>query len=119
LTVLQEIAGKGRGRLLTFLHGARLISEKPAVTLVGADIREAHLRGVHLAGACLQGTHLQGAYLEGANLLGADLAGAKPAGALGVDNERLHSVADSPENAVMPNGQKYEHWLISKRAEDE
>jgi hypothetical protein len=51
LTVLQEVDGKGRGSLLTFLHGAGLIgAENPAVALTGANLQGAALLGADLRG---------------------------------------------------------------------
>jgi uncharacterized protein YjbI with pentapeptide repeats len=84
LTVLQGIDGKGKGSLLTFLHGAGLIeeAENPAVTLYGADLRRIDLQGAYLVYANLQGAYLQGAYLQGAYLQGAYLQGAYLQGAI-------------------------------------
>jgi uncharacterized protein YjbI with pentapeptide repeats len=146
LTVLQEVDGKGKGILLTFLHGAGLIgAENPAVMLSGADLRHAYLLGANLPGANLYGAQLEradlrvadlrhayllganlygadlreaifrgaklpGADLREANLYGADLPRADLQGARGVDNQRLDRDAQSLEDAIMPNGQKYEDW---------
>jgi uncharacterized protein YjbI with pentapeptide repeats len=79
LTVLQEVDGNGKGSLLTFLYGARLIgTENPAVVLHGAklqdaDLQDANLQGAYLLGAVLQRAKLQDAKLQGAYLQGAEL----------------------------------------------
>jgi uncharacterized protein YjbI with pentapeptide repeats len=69
LTVLQEVDEKGKGSLITFLHGAGLIgAENPAVALTGATLRGAYLPQADLRGAHLRETNLPEAILEGANL---------------------------------------------------
>jgi uncharacterized protein YjbI with pentapeptide repeats len=82
LTVLQEVDGKGKRSLLTFLYRAGLIGktgeENPVVTLVGADLQgaalqEAHLQGANLQGVDLHGANLHSAFLQGANLQEAHL----------------------------------------------
>jgi uncharacterized protein YjbI with pentapeptide repeats len=102
-TVLQEVDGNGKRSLLTFLHGARLITgaEIPPVVLYGADLRESKLRSTNLRRANLEmvdlrkvdlqeailqeavlpkadlrGANLQEAILRGANLQEANLQGA-------------------------------------------
>jgi hypothetical protein len=76
LAVLQEVDGDGKASLLTFLHGAGLITaENPAVSLSVADLR----------GANLQGANLQGAYLKSA----VNLTQAQIQYALGDENTRL------------------------------
>jgi uncharacterized membrane-anchored protein YhcB (DUF1043 family) len=59
LTVLQEVDGNGKRSLLTFLHGARLITgtQYPAVALYGADLQEADLLGADLLRANLLGAY--------------------------------------------------------------
>jgi hypothetical protein len=110
LTVLQEVNGKGKGSLLTFLHGAGLISKagkNPAVALTAANLRESDLRRIDLRTADLQEADLQGADLFGAslyflaNLQGANLQGAR------VANEQL-AEAISLEGATMPDGIKHD-----------
>jgi|SRR5687768_11752860 hypothetical protein len=111
LTVLQEVDGNGKGSLLTFLYGARLIgTENPAVVLTGADLREAALQGRNLTGVALRNAYLQGAnlreaYLQGANfqranLQDADLQGAK------VTDEQLADTR-SLQGAIMSDGSKH------------
>jgi len=39
-------------------------------------------------------------------------------GAEGFTNEEIEQEASSLEGATMPNGQKYEDWLKSRRGED-
>lgn len=56
LTVLQEVDGKGKGSLLTFLYGAGLIeAENPAVALTRADLQRAYLQRAYLREANLHG----------------------------------------------------------------
>jgi uncharacterized protein YjbI with pentapeptide repeats len=74
LTVLQEVDGKGKGSLLTFLHGAGLIgAENPAVALISANLQESDLNGANFRGVNLEEANLQRAKLERANLRGANL----------------------------------------------
>jgi len=97
LTVLQEVDENGKGRLLTFLHGAGLIgTENPAVALTGAD-----LQGVALLDADLRGANLQGADLQEADLRVVDFYRA--------DRQVVYL-----QGTIMPDGQKYEDWLIDK-----
>jgi uncharacterized protein YjbI with pentapeptide repeats len=77
LTVLQEVDGNGKGSLLTFLYGARLVgTENPAVVLTGANLREVVLRGANLTGVDLRNANLWKANLQGASLWRANLSGA-------------------------------------------
>jgi uncharacterized protein YjbI with pentapeptide repeats len=119
LTVLQEVDEKGKASLLTFLHGAGLISgergDNPAVTLrdanfQGADLQKAdlyraRLRGANLQGAVLQEADLRGAILIEADLEGVDLIGANLQGAQ-VTGEQLARVL-SLIYAIMPDGSKH------------
>ncbi len=93
MTVLQEVDGKGKGSLLTFLHGAGLIgAENPAVTLVGAAV--------------------QGAYLHAANLQKADLLGA-----YGITQDQVESTIGSNETRL-PEGLNHPE-LWSKSLEEQ
>jgi hypothetical protein len=74
--------------------------------LGGADLSRADLREANLSGA-----YLRGAVLEDANLSNAYLSSADLSGAHGVTGEQL-AQARPLQNATMPNGQKYEDWLI-------
>jgi uncharacterized protein YjbI with pentapeptide repeats len=142
-TVLQEVDGKGKGSLLTFLYAAGLIgAENTAVTLLSANLREANLEVAILQAAYLLRANLRGANLLGADLLGADLleanlqeanltgtslreaylrkvdlTGADLTGAdltnASVTEEELHQ-AQSLGRVTLPNGQKYEDWLKSE-----
>jgi Pentapeptide repeats (8 copies) len=58
------------------------------------------------------GADLRGAGLSGADLSGADLRGADT---LFITPKKLAQRAKSLEGATMPNGQKYEEWLKSRR----
>jgi uncharacterized protein YjbI with pentapeptide repeats len=122
-TVLQEVDGKGKGSLLTFLYAAGLIgAENPAVTLLSANLREANLEvailqaayllRANLQEANLTGTSLREAYLRKVDLTGADLTGADLTNA-SVTEEELHQ-AQSLGRVTLPNGQKYEDWLKSE-----
>jgi len=70
LTVLQEVDAKGKGSLLTFLHGAGLIgSEAPAAALTGAALSRANLRGANLRYAYVTDEQLANALsLQGATM---------------------------------------------------
>jgi uncharacterized protein YjbI with pentapeptide repeats len=70
--------------------------------LSAAHLHEAELQGADLEAVHLEGANLQGAHLEGANLQGAHLEEAKL--------EAAHL-----EGATMPNGQKYEEWIKTRR----
>jgi hypothetical protein len=50
--------------------------------------------------------------LSGADLSGADLSEADLSGAEGFSNEELDQQAASLEGATMPNGQKYDDWVL-------
>ena len=101
LTVLQEVDGKGKGSLLTFLHGAGLIGpETRALALTGADLQEAKLLGANLRGANLLGASLRGANLRSADLEGANLLRAR------VTNEQLAGTL-SLQGATMPDGSEH------------
>src|SRR5215212_8521563 len=66
LTVLQEVDGKGKASLLTFLHRAGLVDrlENPAVSIAGANFRGAYLPLADLSGADLRGADLREAEVE-------------------------------------------------------
>src|SRR5215211_2011280 len=82
LTVLQEVDGNGKRRLLAFLHGAGLLgADKPAVELTDAYLEDADLHDTYLQGAKLQGANLQRAKLQDAKLQRAKLQDAKLQGA--------------------------------------
>jgi uncharacterized protein YjbI with pentapeptide repeats len=93
-----------------FLNSANL-SE---ANLVDADLSRAEKnqseRGANLSNANLSGTNLKGANLSSAYLSGTNLKGAN------VTDEQL-AECESLEGATMPNGQKYEDWLKSKKAQ--
>ncbi len=96
LTVLQEVDGKGKGSLLTFLYAAGLVgTENTAVDLTGANLQEAFLYAADLRGANLQEVHLQEANLQEANLEGAI-----------VTPEQL-DVVWSLQGVTMPDGSKH------------
>jgi uncharacterized protein YjbI with pentapeptide repeats len=108
------------------LRGANL----QGADLQGADLQEANLRGVDLYEAKLERANLReanfhgfhGADLRRANLRGADLRGANLRGAVldyadlqgaQVTDEQLADTW-SLQDAVMPDGRKYEDWLKDK-----
>jgi Pentapeptide repeats (8 copies) len=80
--------------------------------LSGAGLSGANLRWADLAGANLSRALLYNADLSNANLIGADLSKAQ-----GITNKELEYRAISLKGATMPNGQKYEDWLMSKDRE--
>jgi uncharacterized protein YjbI with pentapeptide repeats len=86
------------------------------------DLRRAFLRAAHLHEANLQGAYLEGVHLEGANLQGAHLEGANLQGAhleetnlQGARVEEANLEAAQLDGATMPNGQKYEEWIKTRR----
>jgi len=79
--------------------------------LIGADLSDASLLLADLREANLREANLSGADLKEADLRYADLSGAT-----GVTNEQLAQQATTLRGATMPNGQKYEDWLKTKRA---
>ena len=107
-TVLARLDGRRKGSVVQFLYEASLIDkESPVVSLF--DVR---LRGADLSQLELSDANLSGADLRSANLSGADLSDAS-----GVTDEQLEEQleqAKSLEGATMPNGQKYEDWLLGK-----
>jgi uncharacterized protein YjbI with pentapeptide repeats len=106
LTVLQEVDGKGKASLLTFLHGAGLVGmQNPAVELTGADLRKVDLPGADLQGVNLREANLREAYLREANLYRANLLGAN------VTDEELADV-QSLQGATMPDGQTLRDGLM-------
>jgi uncharacterized protein YjbI with pentapeptide repeats len=85
--------------------------------LSGANLGEADLRYAFLDGANLRDAHLSRADLRRANLIEADLGEADLgeadlSGAEGITNEELEQQTASLAGAIMPNGQKYEDWLV-------
>ena len=84
------------------LSGAHFFStELSSANLSGAD-----LSGAHFSNTELSGTDLSGADLSGAHLINADLSGVT-----GWTEEQL-TEAKYLDSATMPNGQKYEDWLL-------
>jgi uncharacterized protein YjbI with pentapeptide repeats len=77
------------------------------------DLRDADLRGANLSGANLIHANLSAANLSNANLSGANLSDA------GRLTDEQIAEAESFEDAIMPNGQKYEDWLKSKDREED
>src|SRR5215208_6964983 len=97
VTVLRRLDPNRKAQVLQFLVEAALVQNlpergRPVMRLVGADLREAHLSGADLSGA---------------DLSEADLSGAK-----GITVEKLEQQAYSLQSATIPNGQKYEDWLL-------
>jgi uncharacterized protein YjbI with pentapeptide repeats len=97
-----------RNRVVLDLRGAALYE----ATLGGADLGKASP-----SHADLSYTDLRRASLSGANLQGADLGGANLSSARGITNEDLERQTYRFKGATMPNGQKYEDWLKSKKAQ--
>jgi hypothetical protein len=120
---MSKAALSGADLFLANLREANL-SRVYALRGSGTDLREADLRNATLHNAWVPQTNmsdadLSDADLSEANLQGATLRGADLSGAEGWTEDQL-SEAGSLEEATMPNGQKYEDWLKSKRSgEDE
>lgn len=84
LSVLRELDGERKGRLLAFLHGSGLVGKEAIVVLDGADLSDtvlhrADLWGINLSGASLRRadfleTKLPSALLEAADLREANLS---------------------------------------------
>jgi len=79
LTVVRELDGERKGELIRFLREAELIeSEKPAINLMNADLKNAYLYfaylgHVNLSAAYLNTANLSNARLNNANLTNVDL----------------------------------------------
>jgi hypothetical protein len=129
------------------LHGANLrTAVLRGANLIGADLSFADLSFADLSFADLSnampfrvklGPTLEGMTgvtlgdlrdlvlddLKGAYRVGVDLKEANLSGAIGITNEELEVLAKTPEwslkGATMPNGQKYEDWLKSRREDGE
>jgi hypothetical protein len=98
------------------LRGADLRDADLAGALfTDTDLKNANLEGANLKDANLERANLEGANLESANLEDASLACADLRGARGVTNEELEQQAASLEGVTMPDGQKYEYWLMRWR----
>jgi uncharacterized protein YjbI with pentapeptide repeats len=87
------------------LDGARL----GGADLFHVDLHEAILTEANLVQANLKEGNLRGTVLAGANLEAANLKGAK-----GITPEQL-AECKSLAGATMPNGQKYEDWIKSRK----
>jgi hypothetical protein len=82
LSTLARLDGGRKRHVVFFLYESDLLTgEKPVVSLVAADLREADLRGAFLLGANLSRADLREATLDGANLVKANLGGADLTGA--------------------------------------
>jgi hypothetical protein len=93
------------------------------IALNRADLSDADLSHADLSGAYAiyedpSGDFVQAhADLSEADLRGADLTDADLSEATGVTNEELEQQVSTLEGATMPNGQKYEEWLMDKKAQ--
>jgi hypothetical protein len=123
LTVLPGLDGQRKARVVQFLYESRLIAkDRPLLDLSGAELREADLADSYEWKDAwnfgfpvnLRGADLSRADLTEANLLGADLTGAR-----GETGEGLEIEVKELGDATMPNGQKYEEWLKSRREDGE
>jgi uncharacterized protein YjbI with pentapeptide repeats len=75
--------------------------------LSDANLSNADLEGTNLGGADLYEANLSGVVLEGADLNDADLTEATR-----ITAEELYQQAKFLNSATLPNGQKYEDWLL-------
>jgi uncharacterized protein YjbI with pentapeptide repeats len=91
-----------------------------------ADLKHANMRGADLNGANLRGANLEQADLRETILFGADLTDALISDIRQLNGARLGTAqaidratgrTTSLEDTTMPNGQKYEEWLESRREE--
>jgi uncharacterized protein YjbI with pentapeptide repeats len=82
--------------------------------LVQADLTGARLSEAVLSRADLRAAVLRNVDLREANLSRADLSRAQD-----ITNEQVDKLAKSLEGATMPNGQKYEDWLKSRKEDGE
>jgi Pentapeptide repeats (8 copies) len=140
LTSLSQLDGKRKGTIIQFLSEARLIQgtqgmaglgsgqpgwaqRRPIIGLTSADLSDidlsdADLNYVILGEANLSGANLRGADLSNAILFNTDLTDADLSDATVSWWGGLNS-CKSLKGATMPNGQKYEDWIVSKdRADD-
>jgi uncharacterized protein YjbI with pentapeptide repeats len=77
LTALGRLQdGERKRSALQFLYEARLINDRPVISLREVDLRVANFQEANLQGINLQRANLQGANLQGANLQGCALSGA-------------------------------------------
>ena len=139
LAVLDGVTGIRKVRVLEFLSETKLTQfgpqdQPPIISLRFADLSETYLArrfilsntdldraelinakliNANLTDAKLTRADLSGADLRGADLSGADLSGADLSNATGVSCQQTER-AESLEDAIMPDGQKYEEWLKDK-----
>jgi len=78
LSVLRELDGERKGRLLCFLHGSGLVGKEALIVLDGADLNDTVLHkgdlwGINLSGANLRRADLSETKLPSALLQAADL----------------------------------------------
>lgn len=91
-SALRNLDGKRIAQVIQFLTESNLGGKKLfKIELPEADLEKVDLRGVDLQGADLRGANLQGAELRGALVLATQLP-----------------EASSLQNAIMPDGTKYE-----------
>lgn len=76
----------------------------------GVILVDAHLEGANLEEAQLEGANLLGAHLEDANLLFANLRDAS------VTDKQLLS-AMTLQGATMPDGRRYEEWILDRKGQ--
>jgi uncharacterized protein YjbI with pentapeptide repeats len=97
-----------------FTHLTGRILNLRGADLSGAEqlLSGANLSGVDLSNADLKSVVLPPRGLPDVDLSGADLRGADT---LFITPKTLAQQAKSLEGATMPNGQKYEEWLKSRR----
>jgi hypothetical protein len=114
---IQAITDVLRRRNRYFGHGEPepldlTLANLSGANLSGANLSEANLSEANLSEANLSEANLKGADLKGADLKGADLQEAILQGA-NVTDEQL-AATRSLQGAIMPDGRKYEDWLLDK-----
>jgi hypothetical protein len=120
LTVLERLGPSRKTAVMQFLVEAELVQRVggrgPLITLTGANLRNADLQVGNLSGADLEDADLtfadvDSADLSYANLSNADLEDADLSYAVRWTEKQLMA-AESLEGVIMPNGQKYEDWVL-------
>jgi uncharacterized protein YjbI with pentapeptide repeats len=104
-----------RARTLTVLEKLDPTHKRQVMQfLVDASLVQSALSGIVMHGTRRVGADLRDANLNGTILHDANLSGANLSHATGKTADQLDGQAGSLDGANMPNGQKYEDWLIDR-----
>jgi len=114
-TIILRLDAEHNESVTRFLidSGLAVRSEASARLLREITLENATLSGAELNSAFLNSADLRYAYLSNADLSYAYLRGADLNKAVGLTDEQI-AAAESLEGATMPNGQKYEEWIMDK-----